>query len=145
MPQKNLKKVVDFAQGISDDIGQQQGEALRRSDTRTKERKVININELIGEAEGIAGRYGREDIVMLLEEVAVLLRLLMRAQSRLATDDERAVIDGMLGREPVEKSAERDIPSDLRRINLAAGNLSRNVDAELTLSQLLLDLTGKWY
>ena len=125
----------------------EEGFADMRRDAASLVRLVMGGKgkELIGEAEGIAGRYGREDIVMLLEEVAVLLRLLMRAQSRLATDDERAVIDGMLGREPVEKSAERDIPSDLRRINLAAGNLSRNVDAELTLSQLLLDLTGKWY
>lgn len=101
--------------------------------------------ELIGEAEGIAGRYGREDIVILLEEVAVLLRLLMRAQAGIATGDEKALISEMLGKGAEAKSAGRDIPSDLRRINIAAGNLSRNVDAELTLSQLLLDLTGKWY
>jgi len=101
--------------------------------------------ELIGEAESLAGRYGREDIVMLLDEVAVLLRLLMRAQAGIASDDEKRLIDEMVGPEAGGKAAERDIPADLRKINRAAGNLSRNVDAELTLSQLLLDLTGKWY
>jgi hypothetical protein len=30
-------------------------------------------------------------------------------------------------------------------IHRAAENLRRNVDVELTLSQLLLDLAGKWY
>jgi len=101
--------------------------------------------ELIGEAESFAVRYGREDIAMLLDEVAVLLRLLMRAQAGIANGDERTLIEEMLGSEAGAKAAERDIPADLRRINRAAGNLSRNVDAELTLSQLLLDLTGKWY
>ena len=101
--------------------------------------------ELIGEAESLAGRYGREDIVMLLDEVAVLLRLVMRAQAGIANNDEKALIKEMLGSEAGAKAAERDIPADLRKINRAAGNLSRNVDVELTLSQLLLDLTGKWY
>ncbi len=101
--------------------------------------------ELIAEAEGIAGRYGREDCVVLLEEVAVLLRFLMRARAGLANGEERQLIEEMLGERTVKESAERNVPSDLRRINLAAGNLSRNMDVELTLSQLLLDLTGKWY
>ena len=101
--------------------------------------------ELIGEAEGLAGRYGREDMVMLLDEVVVLFRLLMRSQAGIATGDESALIGEMLGVEVGKKAAARDIPSDLCKINRAARNLSRNVDAELTLSQLLLDLTGKWY
>ncbi len=101
--------------------------------------------ELIAEAEAVAGRYGREDVAMLLDEVAVLLRLLMRAQTGIAAKDERRLVTEMLGREAGEKAAGRDIPSDLRRINRAAGNLARNVDAELTISQLLLDLAGKWY
>ena len=101
--------------------------------------------ELIAEAEGIAGRYGREDIVMLLDEVAVLLRLLMRIQSGIAADGERGLVGEMLGPEAVKRAGARDIPSDLRMISRAAGNLSRNVDTELTISQLLLDLTGKWY
>jgi hypothetical protein len=82
---------------------------------------------------------------MLLDEVAVLLRLLMRAQAGIANGDERTLIEEMIGPEAGAKAAERDIPADLRKINRAACNLSRNVDAELTLSQLLLDLTGKWY
>ena len=101
--------------------------------------------ELIAEAEGLARGYGREDIVMLLDEVAVLLRLVMRSQSGIATDDERALIGEMVGAGAVKRALKRDIPSDLRKIQGAARNLSRNVDAELTLSQLLLDLTGKWY
>lgn len=100
---------------------------------------------LIEEAEGLAGRYGREDIVMLLDEVAVILRLLLREQAGIATDDERTLIGEMLGIDVGKRVGERDIPADLRKINGAARNLSRNVDAELTLSQLLLDLTGKWY
>jgi DNA polymerase-3 subunit delta' len=100
---------------------------------------------LIEEAEGLAGRYGREEIVMLLGEVAVILRLLMRAQAGIATDDERVLIEETLGKGAGKRAGERDIPGDLRKIHGAARNLSRNVDAELTLSQLLLDLTGKWY
>ncbi len=101
--------------------------------------------ELLGEAEAVAGRYGREDVAMLLDEVAVLLRLLMRAQSGIAADEERRLVGEMLGPKAGEEASGRDIPADLRRINRAAGNLARNVDTELTISQLLLDLAGKWY
>jgi DNA polymerase-3 subunit delta' len=118
-----------------------------RRDAATVVRLVAEggSRELIGEAEGIAGRYGREDIGMLLDEMAVLFRLLMRVQAGIASDDERRLIGEVLGPETGAKAGSRDIPSDLRRINRAADNLSRNVDAELTISQLLLDLTGKWY
>jgi DNA polymerase-3 subunit delta' len=101
--------------------------------------------KLLAEAEGIAARYTREEVVSLLEEMAVMLRLMMRRQGGAASGEEQSLLDEVIGGVDVGGAGTRDIPADLRRINRAVASLLRNADAELTLSQLLLDLVGTWY
>jgi DNA polymerase-3 subunit delta' len=90
--------------------------------------------ELLGEAEALSRRYTREELVELLEEMTLILSAAMRGEEvPVGTDSTGKVMEG------------RDIPNDLGRINRAVEHLRRNVDAELTLSQLLLDLANRWY
>jgi DNA polymerase III delta prime subunit len=88
---------------------------------------------LPAEAESAAHSYTREETGDLLDEMTAVLRGLLRGDG------------GELLPETVEKASERDIPADIRKIAAAAGSLRRNADIELTLSQLLLDLAGRWY
>jgi hypothetical protein len=88
---------------------------------------------LPAEAESAAHSYSREEVGDLLDEMTAILRGLLRGA-------ETEIPPGT-----AEKGAERDIPADIRKITAASRALGRNVDVELTLSQLLLDLTGRWY
>jgi DNA polymerase-3 subunit delta' len=85
---------------------------------------------LVTEAKGIAYNYTREEVGELLGEMISVLRGLIR---------------GGGSEQEASTTAGRDIPRDISRITSAANNLDRNVDVELTLVQLLLDLTGRWY
>ncbi len=88
---------------------------------------------LPAEAEAAAHNYSREETVDLLDEMIAILRGLMRGEDSEITPETALAASG------------RDIPADMRKITAASRNLGRNVDIELTLSQLLLDLAGRWY
>lgn len=98
--------------------------------------------ELLGESQAIAYRYTREEIEELLAESAGILRLVMREGG---SDGGMDYLDREIGKARLKQALKRDIPSDIGRIRRAARALRRNANAELTMSQLLLDLTGKWY
>jgi DNA polymerase-3 subunit delta' len=101
--------------------------------------------DLLGEAERISREYDRDEVRTLLEEMAALLRILMRRQASIAGPSENAILEEMLGAARVEGGLERDLPADLGTIETASNSLAKNADLELTLSHLLLDLAGKWY
>jgi DNA polymerase-3 subunit delta' len=88
---------------------------------------------LPGEAESAAHTYSREEIAELFSEMTAVMRGLMRGEG------------AGLSREAVEAASRRDLPADMRKISAASRALYRNVDIELTVAQLLLDLTGRWY
>jgi DNA polymerase-3 subunit delta' len=121
--------------------------AALRADAATLLRTVFGGTgrDLLGEAERIAREYNRDEARTLLEEMAVLMRLLMRRQAGVADDDEGGLLGEMLGAEISKAGLGRDLPDDLGKVDRALGNMSKNADLELTLSHLLLDLTGKWY
>ncbi len=101
---------------------------------------------LLGESAELAGNYTREEAETFLSEMIIILREAMRARQNLegGVSEEADVLDRL--NTPREENGElRDLPEDIRRVMNAAANLGRNADVELTLSQLLLDLTGKWY
>ncbi len=101
------------------------------------------VKELVGESEAIAGRYTRDEVGELIEETTILLRDLMRVED--LSGEERKLIEKVFGAKRISAAAGRDIAADLRKIGRLGRALRRNVDIELTLSQLLLDLAGKWY
>jgi hypothetical protein len=88
---------------------------------------------LPSEAESAAHSYSREETGDLLDEMIAIMRSLLRGE------------ETGIRAETALAASERDIPADIRKIASASRNLGRNVDIELTLSQLLLDLTGRWY
>ncbi len=88
---------------------------------------------LPAEAEAAAHNYSREETGDLLEEMVAIMRGLMRGEETGIPAETALAASG------------RDIPADIGKVAAAAGNLRRNVDIELTLSQLLLDLAGRWY
>ena len=88
---------------------------------------------LPAEAEAAAHNYSREETADLLDEMSAIMRSLLRGS-------ETEISPGA-----VSAASSRDIPSDIRKISTASRNLRRNVDIELTLAQLLLDLTDRWY
>jgi DNA polymerase III delta prime subunit len=85
------------------------------------------------EAESAAHSYTREEAGDLLDEMSAVLRNLLRGDR------------GELPPETAEKASDRDISADMGKISAASRSLRRNADIELTLSQLLLDLAGRWY
>ncbi len=93
------------------------------------------------ESESIARRYTREETAELLEEMISILRGLMTADLAGGSATEAAEIGG----KAAAAAAARDLAADIAKVSRASRNLARNVDIELTLTQLLLDLTGKWY
>jgi len=102
--------------------------------------------ELAGEAEALAREYGgREEAGELLEEAAIIVSLLIRNREGLATEAERRLLERTLDAERLAAASRRDLPGDMRKISRSMESLRRNADVELTLSQLLLDLAGKWY
>lgn len=98
--------------------------------------------EILSEVEGIAGEYTRDEVERILEEAVIAVRLLMRSDG---LTEGRTPLAETFGTDMERLAGGRDFPSDLRMIQRAAENLRRNVDVELTLSQLFLDLAGKWY
>jgi len=88
---------------------------------------------LPAEAQSAAHDYSREETADLLDEMIAIMRGIMRG-------DETGISP-----EAASAAPSRDIPADIRKISAASRNLRRNVDVELTLSQLLLDLAGRWY
>jgi DNA polymerase III delta prime subunit len=101
--------------------------------------------ELLGEAAALSSRYTREEIAELLGEMAITFGLLLRNRDGRLGETERDVLEATLGRGEVAAASKRDLIVDIRKIFYSSENLRRNADAELTLSQLLLDLAGKWY
>lgn len=98
--------------------------------------------EMMVEAEAIARGYTRDEVELLLEEAMLVVRTLMRGDG---SGDGRKALEGMFGAKMVRAADERNLPADLGKIQRSARNLLRHADVELTLSQLLLDLAGKWY
>lgn len=88
---------------------------------------------LPAEAEAAAHNYSREETADLLDEMAAIMRSLLRGS------------ETEISPEVASAASSRDIPADIRKLSTASRNLRRNVDIELTLAQLLLDLTGRWY
>jgi DNA polymerase-3 subunit delta' len=101
--------------------------------------------ELLGESQPIAFRYSREEIEELFAETIGILRLIMREQSGAGEEAGSDFINRQMGAERLRKARSRNIPADITTIRRAALSLKRNANTELTISQLLLDLTGKWY
>lgn len=101
--------------------------------------------ELLAEAEALSMRYTREEMVELLEESAGLFGLFIRNRDGRLGDAERSILEESLGVERLASTAGRDLAVDVGKIIASIGALRRNADAELTLSQLFLDLTGTWY
>ncbi|UCF04235.1 MAG: hypothetical protein JSV33_09805 [bacterium] len=100
---------------------------------------------MLAEAEALSERYTREEIGEILNELTVHLRLLLRQSSGAGTEIEQALLEEALGTACMAKAAGIDIPTGIRKIHRASESLGRNADLDLTLSQLLLDLVGKWY
>jgi DNA polymerase III delta prime subunit len=115
-------------------------------DAATLVRLVLGgtAKELIGEAEGLAGTYGREDVGDLLEEASIIFSLLIRSREGRLTQAQDDFLRQALGADRIAAAAQRDLPGDMRKISRSIANLRRNADVELTLSQLLLDLAGEW-
>lgn len=88
---------------------------------------------LPAEAEAAAHNYSRDETADLFEEMTAVLRSLLRG------------VETGLSPEAASAASSRDIPADMRKITAASRSLGRNVDIELTLTQLLLDLAGRWY
>ena len=88
---------------------------------------------LPAEAQSAAHDYSREETADLLDEMIAIMRGFMRGE-------ETGISPGA-----ASEARSRDIPADIRKISAASRNLRRNVDVELTLTQLLLDLAGRWY
>lgn len=95
-----------------------------------------------GEAETAARTYTREETLEMLDEMAAILRGLIRAECDEAAGREAA---DEIGPEACAAAAGRDLAADIRSIAECARNLRRNADMELALAQLLLALAGKWY
>jgi DNA polymerase-3 subunit delta' len=104
-----------------------------------------NGKGLLAEAEALSMRYTREEIVELLEEMIIIFGLLIRNRDGRLGDAERGVLGETLGEARLASSAERNLTDDIRKISSSIESLRRNADAELTLSQVFLDLTGTWY
>lgn len=93
-------------------------------------------------AEAVARAWSREETGELLDEMTSILRGFLRARDGDAAG--RAAVEEV-GTKSAGAAASRDLPGDIRRVAGAAASLQRNADTELTVAQLLLDLTGKWY
>jgi DNA polymerase-3 subunit delta' len=116
-------------------------------DSAAAVRLVIDgkAKELLGEAEGLGMRYTREEAGELLEEAAIMLGLMLRHRDGRLGEAERKVLEETLGKERLSAAASMDLVAGIKKILYSIESLRRNADVELTLSQLLLDLTGKWY
>ena len=118
-----------------------------RSDSQSLIRLAAEgkAKELLGEAESLAGRYTREEVEELFGEMVIVLRTHLRGSAgRTEADAEQTTaVDNDANN--VSKMKLCDITADITRINRATASLKRNADLELTLTQLLLDLAGKWY
>jgi DNA polymerase-3 subunit delta' len=85
------------------------------------------------EAQAAAHNYTREETADLLAEMISVMRDILRGR------------ETGLSLEAASAAGSRNIPADIGKISSASRALGRNADIELTLTQLLLDLTGKWY
>ncbi len=101
--------------------------------------------KLPAEAEAAAREYSREETGQLFGEMISVLRDLMRMKEDGLDESGRQRLEHHLGGAAIDAAAGRDVPADIRKIETATRNLGRNVDIELTLTQLMLDLAGKWY
>jgi DNA polymerase-3 subunit delta' len=101
--------------------------------------------ELLAEAEALSMRYTREEAAELLEELTGLFALFIRHRDGRLGELEREALGESLGSERLAAASGRELAGDIRKITSSMESLRRNADVELTLSQLLLDLTGAWY
>ncbi len=101
--------------------------------------------DLLGESERIAREYNRDEVRTLIDEMAVLARILMRQQALVASMEEKKLLEEMIGSKMAAAGLKRDLTADLGKMDGALKSMSKNADLELTLSHLLLDLAGKWY
>ncbi len=101
--------------------------------------------ELIMEAQNAVREYNREEIMTLLAEMKRSFRFLMRTGEGLENRVETEFYSALLGRDVMELSGARDCPADLEKISRSSRALRSNANTELTLTQLFLDLAGKWY
>lgn len=118
-----------------------------RKDALSLIRLVLDgkAKELLGESQSIAYRYAREEIEELLKESTGIMRLIMRRRDGVSSDAGTDFLDSEIGAARLKQAQNRDIPGDISKIREAVQALRRNANTELTISQLLLDLTGKWY
>jgi len=101
--------------------------------------------ELLGESAALAQNYTREEIEELLEEMAIIFGLFIRNREDRLGEAEKRGLEETLGPKRLVAASARDLPGDIRKILSSIESLHRNADVELTLSQVLLDLAGKWY
>ncbi len=101
--------------------------------------------ELLREAEGLTMRYAREEAGELLEEAVIMFGLVLRSRDGRLGEAEREMLEEALGKEKLAAAGRRDLVADIKKIFYSIQSLRRNADVELTLSQLFLDLAGKWY
>lgn len=118
-----------------------------RSDAAALVRLMVDrkAKAMLMESQALADRYTREEVAEILKESTGILRRLMRRTTGTCTEQERDLVDETLGAERVIAAQDFDVPAAIRKIHGASMSLRRNADIELTLSQLLLDLVGKWY
>ncbi len=134
----NLRRGIRFLE---------EGFVSLRADAASLLRVVVagTGKDLLGESERIAREYNRDEVRTLIEEMAVLVRILMRQHAQVASMEEKKLLEEMIGPKMAAAGLKRDLPADLGRMDGASNSLSKNADLELTLSHLLLDLAGKWY
>ncbi len=97
------------------------------------------------EAEGMAHEYTREETGLLLAEMSAALRQILLRRDGAISKSESDLLDKEFGKDLLAAAADRPITEDIKKVNLAARVLGRNIDIELMWTQLLLDLAGKWY
>ena len=90
-------------------------------------------------------RYAREEAGELLEEAVIMFGLVLRSRDGRLGEAEREMLEEALGKEKLTAAGGRDLVADIKKIFYSIQSLRRNADVELTLSQLFLDLAGKWY
>jgi len=97
------------------------------------------------EAQNAAREYNREEIMQLLAEMKRALRFMMKSAQAGENPPERSFYAGLFASRTLERARQRDFPSDLEKVSRSSLALRSNANTELTLTQLFLDLAGKWY
>lgn len=149
LKEKELERAVNISGGN-----------LRRA-ARYKDERFLEIGENAARVTGmiIAGKgkaltmeankavreYNREEIMLLLAEMKRALRFMMKSGEGEEDQSEKSFYSGLFATKTLERSRPRDFSTDLEKVTRSSLALRSNANAELTLTQLFLDLAGKWY